>query len=91
MNKTQIRKAIEHDFLTYVKTNYPNLMIDDGEGNGRIYFMEAGSNNGDNVIEYYRSADCLCTLDGASDETKETCDILQHQLNLIVNKYRNGN
>ena len=82
MNKTEKRKEIIKRFLTYVTEQFPQYEIcDDGDG-GRMYFHPE-SGNSDDSIEYHRS-NGLCTLNWASEQSKQDCLTMEQKLHSIA-------
>ena len=82
MNKTEKRKEIIKQFLTYITEQFPQYEIcDDGDG-GRMYFYSE-SGNSDDSIEYHRTHG-LCTLNWACEQSKQDCLVMEQKLNEIT-------
>ena len=82
MNKTEKRKEIIKQFLTYITEQFPQYEIcDDGDG-GRMYFYSE-SGNSDDSIEYHRTHG-LCTLNWASEQSKQDCLVMEQKLHSIA-------
>ncbi len=82
MNKTEKRKEIIKQFLTYITEQFPQYEIyDDGDG-GRMYFYSE-SGNSDDSIEYHRTHG-LCTLNWACEQSKQDCLVMEAKLNEIT-------
>jgi len=89
MNKTEKRREITKQFLTYVTEQFPQYEIcDDGDG-GRMYFYP-GSNSSDDVIEYHRS-NGLCTFNWACEQSKQDCLTMELKLNKITTEVEDIN
>lgn len=83
MNKTEKRREITKQFLTYVAKQFPQYEIcDDGDG-GRMYFHPAETLNSDDIIEYHRTHG-LCTFNWANEQSKIDCLIMEQKLNEIT-------
>ncbi len=88
MTKTQLRKAINKDVYEYVERHFPEFIIDNGEGNGRVYFIDSNSSNpSDDSIEYHQSAHTLCTLNLASERVKDVERELESWINALLKQY----
>ena len=82
MNKTEKRKEITKQFLTYVTEQFPKYEIcDDGNG-GRMYFLPEGEIV-DNSVQYHRS-NGLSILNWASEQAKQDCLVMEVKLNEIT-------
>ena len=82
MNKTEKRREITKQFLTYVTEQFPQYEIcDDGDG-GRMYFCTE-DNISDDIIEYHRS-NGLCTFNWACEQSKKDCLVMEVKLNEIT-------
>jgi hypothetical protein len=82
MNKTEKRKEITKQFLTYITEQFPQYVIcDDGYG-VRMYFFP-GSGNSDDSIEYHRTHG-LCTLNWACEQSKQDSLIMEQKLHSIA-------
>ena len=82
MNKTEKRREITKQFLTYITNEFPQYEIcDDGDG-GRMYFYPENGNS-DDSIEYHRTHG-LCTLNWANEQAKQDCSIMEKKLNEIT-------
>jgi len=68
MNKTETKRAINKALYEYVSEKYPDWIIDNSEGNGRIYICDI--HNHDNVIEYHQSQHDFCIYNWATSELK---------------------
>ncbi len=82
MNKTEKRKEIIKQFLTYITEQFPQYEIcDDGDG-GRMYFLPEDDFM-DNSIEYHRTHG-LCTLNWACEQSKQDCLVMEQKLHSIA-------
>ena len=89
MTKTQIKKAINKDVYTYVTERFPEFIIDDSEGYGRVCFVDSTSSNPANdCIEYHQSRHTLCTLNWASDKVKAVEQELESWINALLKQYQ---
>ena len=65
MTKKEIHQSINKNFYKLIEDYYPQYMIDDSEGFGRVSLIhqDNGINgNWDEVIEYHQSRHDLCWL-----------------------------
>ena len=83
MTKTQKRKEIIKQFLTFVEETFPNYELDDNGDGGRISFFPINGTSFD-IIEFQRSRLNLCVLNCANDQSKQDSDIMQAKLDEIV-------
>lgn len=89
MTKTQLKKAINKDVYEYVERHFPEFDIDNGEGNGRVYFIDTTSPNpSDDSIEYHQSEHTLCTLNWASERVKDVERELESWINALIKQYQ---
>ena len=89
MTKTQIKKAINKDVYTYVTERFPEFIIDDSEGYGRIYFVDSTSSNpADDSIQYHQSRHEVCTLNWASERVKDVEHELESWINALLKQYQ---
>ena len=83
MNKTEKRREITKQFLTYITEQFPQYEIcDDGDG-GRMYFQPSGNTNGNDYIEYHRTYG-LCILNWADNQSQMDYSIMVKKLNEIT-------
>jgi hypothetical protein len=82
MTKTQKQKETIKRFLTFVDEVFPNYELDDCGDGGRISFFPINGKQ-DDIIEFQRSRLDLCTLNWASDQTKQDCMVMEGMLELI--------
>jgi hypothetical protein len=83
MTKKEIQKTIIKRFLTFVDEVFPNYELDDCGDGGRISFFPINGKQ-DDIIEFQRSRLDLCTLNWASDQTKQDHMVMEGMLKLII-------
>ena len=90
MTKTEIRKAINKEFLTYVQTNHSDYSIDETEGNGTVNISNDEQKNAYDAIDYHKGRHELIVLEQfASDKTKRDFEIMKRYLNDLVQNLSN--
>ena len=90
MNKTEIRKAINKEFLTYVQTNHSDYSIDETEGDGTVNISNDEQQNAYDGIDYHKGRHELIILEQfASDKTKRDFEIMERYLNDLVQNLSN--
>ena len=89
MTKSQLKKAINRDVYTYVEERFPEFIIDDSYGDGRVYFVDSTSRcPADDSIEYHQSRHTVCTLMPASDKVKAVESELESWINALLKQYQ---
>ena len=90
MNKTEIRKAINKEFLTYVQTNHSDYSIDETEGDGTVNISNDEQQNAYDGIDYHKGRHELIILEQfASSKTKRDFEIMERYLNDLVQNLSN--
>jgi hypothetical protein len=89
MTKKQFHSVINKDIYTYVEENFPEFVIDHGEGGGRVYFVDYTSfRPADDSIEYHQSEHTLCTPPWASERVKDVKQELESWINALIKQYQ---
>ena len=90
MNKTEIRKAINKEFLTYVQTNHSEYSIDETEGDGTVSISNDEQRNSYDSIDYHKGRHELIILEQfASSKPKRDFEIMERYLNDLVQNLSN--
>jgi hypothetical protein len=86
MNKTEIRRAINKEFFTYVESNHSDYIIDETEGDGTVSIIDSeNSVNLYDSISYHKGRHDLIILEQfASDKTKRDFEVMEKYLNDLV-------
>ena len=90
MTKTEIKKAINKEFLTYVQTNHSDYSIDETEGDGTVNISNDEQQNAYDGIDYHKGRHELIILEQfASYKTKRDFEIMERYLNDLVQNLSN--
>ena len=90
MTKTEIKKAINKEFLTYIQTNHSEYSIDETEGNGTVSISNDEQQNAYDAIDYHKGRHELIILEQfASSKTKRDFEIMEKYLNDLVQNLSN--
>ena len=90
MTKTEIKKAINKEFLTYVQTNHSDYSIDETEGDGTVNISNDEQQNAYDGIDYHKGRHELIILEQfASSKTKRDFEIMERYLNDLVQNLSN--
>jgi len=86
MNKTEIRRAINREFLNYIQSNHSDYIIDETEGDGTVTIVDlVNSTNSYDAIDYHKGRHDLIILDQfASAKTKRDFEVMEKYLNDLV-------
>ena len=87
MNKTEKKREIIKQFLTYIENEFSQYTIEDDGDGGRIMFYPDNLDN-DGVIEYHRN-NGLCSYNWAPERTKLDMAEMEKMLNKITEDINN--
>jgi hypothetical protein len=87
MTKREMHSEINKLFYEFVDKNFPNYVIDDSEGYGRVCLTNTESDGIDDSIEYHMSRHDLCSFNWASNQCKEDEAVMEEFLAKLVANY----
>jgi len=91
MTKKQMHQEINSKFYQMVESKFPQYIIDDNEGGGRVYLINMEEKNEEygchDSIEYHMSRHTVCAYNDVSEACFSHEKIMKYFLEKLVAEY----